>query len=955
MLAAMIAGLVFSASPVDVAVFAYDGEAHPWTQADAAWPRIHPEGLEGLNPNTLLVLPDAHVFPAASIAPLEGFVQRGGHLLAVGGPAFEHMVYRDPQGRMVAPFDYLAALPVEHALVDWAAVNAVEPRRSTSQPQVVAEFTPLADGFSATLRAVAPFGWETRGIPVTAASAEHDVIVMRVAGGERATSLVIELRERDGARWMATAPLTPEERTIGLHLSQFSYWKDNAPEGRGGPGDRPHLENLVDISVGFASSHQIVHEGAYTYTLRGLGAAKAGPGFVLASAPLLEGLSPAYKTFRGAVSSLAATPGWEGIQLTAPAEAVSPIARPRHDSSERDYVWQPHVKGLDARGIWSSTPLATTWHKNGATWTSLGWRPSDSELDAVVRGVAAMLESGRQSVPSPELLADTSVDGPCVTVKDGRFVVDGKPWFAHAINYWPLYVSGMETREYFGGWLMPATYDPEYIERDLDTLRELGVNCVSIQYIRPAEAPQLRDFIARCAKRGIKVNIYLNGAHPTSPSATDDLSSRPFMELLRAADLRGNAGVFAYDLAWEPRLGLYKERAKYDSLFEAWLTEQYGSVERAESVWKFRANRVDGKVSGPTDAQLKADGPHTAMAAAYCRFADDLISRRYGDVIRLLRTVDDTHLCGARTGYGGTGTRGVVEVMPFTLTAGAAHLDFTSPEGYGYGPENISDAAFVGQFARWAGNGKPVFWAEFGRSVWNGGEDALALQARLYEAFAEMIERSQADGWAGWWYPGGYRVDERSDYGIVAPDGSPRPSARVLQHTAPELSALEPLSGEGAETLDVHVSAHAPGLAAVVEKHSKRFALSYESGQVLNLSTPGSRSRSIECPLEGLGGIPYEAPMPAECLNAEIVTDFRNGRRTVTALNTGEAAWAAADCSLTIASASGEMALPIPQDTGRFAAVQFDLPPSAKGELRIRMKSARLDGFGQEARLLVGE
>lgn len=951
----MILGLVFSASPVDVAVFAYDGEAHPWTQADASWRRVHPEELEGLNANTLLVLPDARVFPAASIAPLEGFVQRGGHLLAVGGPAFEELVYRDPEGRMVAPTDYLAALPVEHALVDWAAVNAAEPRRGTSQPQVVAEFSPLPDGYSAKLRAVAPFGWETRGLPVTAAPADHDVIILCVAGGERATSLVIELRERDGARWMAVAPLTPEERNVGLHVSQFSFWKDNSPEGRGGPGDQPHLENLVDISVGFASSHQIVHEGAYTYILRGLGTAKAGPGFVLASAPLLEGLSPSYKTFRGAVSTLAATPGWEDIRLTPPAEAVSPIARPRHVSPERDYVWQPHVKGLDAGGTWSTTPLATTWHKNGATWTLLGWRPSDPELDSIVRAVAAMLVQGRQTASAPALLADLSVDGPCVTVKDGRFVLDGKPWFAHGINYWPLYTSGMEVKEYFSGWSMLATYEPEYIERDLLTLQQMGVNCVSVQYIRPAEAAQLRDFIARCAKYGIKVNIYLNGAHPTSPSATDDLSKRPFLELLRAADLRGNAGVFAYDLAWEPRLGLYKERAQYDALFEAWLKEQYGSVERAESVWKFPANRVDGKVSGPTDAQLKADGPHTAMAAAYCRFADDLISRRYGEVIRLLRTIDDTHLCGARTGYGGTGTRGVVEVMPFTLTAGAAHLDFVSPEGYGYGPDNIADAALVGHFARWAGNGKPVFWAEFGRSVWNGGEEALNKQAELYDSFAQMIKRSNADGWAGWWFPGGYRVDERSDFGIIAPDGTLRPAALVLQRVADDVKNLQPLALSSADTLDVCVSAHASGLAAVVAEHSKFAAEAYENNKPICISTPGTRASSTDCPFVGLGGIPYESPMPAECLNAEITTNYANGRLIVEVINTGEAAWDAKDCALAVVSGAKAERLSLAERVGRFESVEFALPETPKGTSRLRMESRRFGAFGQSAEITAGE
>jgi hypothetical protein len=940
---------------LNIAVFTYEGEAAPWSAADAAWQRVQPDALDALLATTLLVLPDARTIPAASVDPIVRFVQRGGHLLAVGGPAFEQLVYRDPQGRMVAPMDYLATLPEEHALVDWAAVNAEPPRRATSQPQVPAEFTPLPDGYSARLAVVSPFGWDTRELPVTAIPAGQDTVLVRASGGERATSLVIELRERDGARWMGVAPLTAEERTVGIHLTQFAFWKDNSPAGRGGEGDMLRLDNVAAVTLGLASSHQILPEGAYTYTVRGLGTAKAGPGFVLASAPRLEGLSPSYKTFRSRVAKLETSPGWESLNLAPPADVVSPIARPRHEAPERDYIWQPLIKGLDTNGVWTTTPLATTWHASGATWTALGWRPSDAELDAIVRKLATMLAEGRQKVAAPALLADTAVNGPCVTVQNGRFMLDGKPWFAHAINYWPLYVSGMEVEEYFSGWAMPATYEPEYIDRDLDTLQTMGVNCVSIQYVRPAEAPRLRDFIARCATRGIKVNVFLSGAHPTSPSAVDDLSKRPFMELLQAADLKGNAGVFAYDLAWEPRLGLHKERAQFDPLFETWLIEQYGSVERAEAVWKRPANRVDGKLGGPTDAELKADGPHTPMVAAYRRFTDDLISRRYGEVVRLVRTLDDTHLCGARTGYGGTGTRGAVEVMQFALTAGAAHLDFTSPEGYGYGPENIGDAAFVGMFARWAGNGKPVFWAEFGRSVWNGGEDALALQAALYESFAEMAEKTQADGWAGWWFPGGYRVDERSDFGVVAPDRVLRPSSLVLQRTAPTLKDIAPYAAFGQSPLEIRPEEHAAGLAALVDEFSERSAAAFKRGALPEVRTPGSHTLSTDCPLTGVGGMPYESPMPPQYLNADIVTEFRNGRWTVTAVNTGEAAWVAGDCALLVEGEDGEQRAPLSGKIAQFEAARFEVNAPKSGKAVLCMTAGRFGKFGQRTDIKAGD
>src|SRR5690606_35206026 len=206
--------------------------------------------------------------------------------------------------------------------------------------------------------------------------------------------------------------------------------------------------------------------------------------------------------------------------------------------------------------------------------------------------------------PTPELLP-LGNDGECIRVEDGEFRLGGERWFAHAINYWPLYVSGMEPQGYFSHWLSPMYYIPELIDQDLALLEELGVNLVSIQYTRTEEAPQLHDFLERCGRHGIKANIWILGSHPTEPSGDDDLTKRGYLDLLRAADLAGNPHVFAYDLAWEPILGREDARKKHDPLFEAWIREQYGSVERAEAVWGSPANRRDdGRVTAPSDEQL---------------------------------------------------------------------------------------------------------------------------------------------------------------------------------------------------------------------------------------------------------------------------------------------------------------------------------------------------------------
>lgn len=44
-----------------------------------------------------------------------------------------------------------------------------------------------------------------------------------------------------------------------------------------------------------------------------------------------------------------------------------------------------------------------------------------------------------------------------------------------------------------------------------------------------------------------------------------------------------------------------------------------------------------------------------------------------------------------------------------------------------------------------------------------------------------MLSKSGSDGVYFWWYPGEYRVDEKSDYGIINPDETYRPATYVIK------------------------------------------------------------------------------------------------------------------------------------------------------------------------------
>jgi hypothetical protein len=76
--------------------------------------------------------------------------------------------------------------------------------------------------------------------------------------------------------------------------------------------------------------------------------------------------------------------------------------------------------------------------------------------------------------------------------------------------------------------------------------------------------------------------------------------------------------------------------------------------------------------------------------------------------------------------------------------------------------------------------------AEVGCSVWDlnpraPAAEKLAFQGRYFEDFYRMLTESGADGVFFWWYPGGFRLGENSDFGIVNPDGTGRPATQVFR------------------------------------------------------------------------------------------------------------------------------------------------------------------------------
>ena len=505
--------------------------------------------------------------------------------------------------------------------------------------------------------------------------------------------------------------------------------------------------------------------------------------------------------------------------------------------------------------------------------------------------------------PEPRAVTDRE----WMTVTGPRLIQAGRSVFLLGINYWPLTAAGQMPGKANPYWLDPGGYDPALAEQDLERLQEAGINAVAIQYFAERQAPQLRGFVETARRHGIRVLVYLGYLQPFAP----DLAKA--RRLFDAADLRNQPGVFALDLAWEPRFGRAEERRRFDPAWRDWLVEQYGSFEHAERVIGRPLWRRGGRITGPPDAELAADGEHRAAVEVYRRFADDFLSRRYGWIVRELRRWGVRQLVTARTGFGGTGNAWVDPYLPADPAAGAAHLDFLSPVGWGLhgDADRVLEAGFVTAYARGAGGGKPVVWLGFGVSVGAQPRPAdLDLQAQVYSHALEMAVRSGAAGGFGWWYPGGWRADEQTDMGVVNPDGSWRPVVQVIRDFAHRLRGgriatppwrnREYLRGEDAR-----------GLSALRDRWGETYRRELAQGPFEDIRPAGFGRRTGELILRAAGGVPFADPAPIEGVNAEwgrIEIDGREAARKpgeelvvplqarvrLELLNTGAATWDAA-------------------------------------------------------------
>jgi hypothetical protein len=379
--------------------------------------------------------------------------------------------------------------------------------------------------------------------------------------------------------------------------------------------------------------------------------------------------------------------------------------------------------------------------------------------------------------------------------RDGGFRLRGKPWKANGVNYMPSTGIGVSSGNYFENWLGKGAYDPEAIERDLRRIKAMNLNAVSIfiyHILLPAQ--HLLDFLRRCDALGLRVNQSLRPGTPL------DFHWEQMKELIEYYHMAQSDTIFAYDLAWEPEH--QDQQNSYGPDWTAWVTNLYGSLARAQSVWGVPAVAVDdsGTLAVPPMRELAQDGPWRIRVADYRAFLDAELAQKYGQARRLTRSVDPNHAVSFRMSEAGDPTLNSDRRLPYDLYGLAHAVDIWEPEAYGrIGDWNrVREARFEVDYARLCDPILPIIWAEMGYNAWdpqhaNATPEKLEFAGAFYRDFYRMMGEAGCDGVFFWWYPGGFRFNERSDFGIINPDGTDRPVTRVIREEGPVfLKAAKP-------------------------------------------------------------------------------------------------------------------------------------------------------------------
>lgn len=487
----------------------------------------------------------------------------------------------------------------------------------------------------------------------------------------------------------------------------------------------------------------------------------------------------------------------------------------------------------------------------------------DKTLDVLTHNVIVLSQKPEDERRFADIPPDTN-----------EIFIAGQPVRFFGINYMPSCNAGMETFEEFEHYVSAFAYDPDIIENDIKRIAEIGINAVSIfmHYEPSIHSNNILHLMQLCKAYGIYVTLSLR------PHANPfDFNADEIKQMITRYSFDADDNLVGYDIAWERYVGTYEPcygnfegRKMFDSAWRGFLLRHYGSFEAASRLFGCQLPKNKrGEVISPSDDMLrKNDGAEASEAglsniklvAVYRRFIDHEVALAHIRACDFIRSIDPNHLITARSGD----ASGIPLVDPgiygYDFKATAAALDFLSPESYALSEDNDSmrQGVFTNIYSRYANKNAVVQWMEFGKSIWIGSNFvdntvSLQFQADYYRDFFDMLMMGHTSGLYAWWWAGGYRYGENSDFGIISPDGSDRPVTKVFREYAMKFLNAPPLPKP-----DYHIfidrDANADGIRSIYRNIENELFDAISHGHTVSLIDGGFGKNSANADISELDG-----------------------------------------------------------------------------------------------------
>ncbi len=464
----------------------------------------------------------------------------------------------------------------------------------------------------------------------------------------------------------------------------------------------------------------------------------------------------------------------------------------------------------------------------------------------------------------------------------------------YGVNYMPSGCIANEDGEYHEFYFSRMAYDPNIIRTDLERIADIGMNAVSVfLYHRDYKNNNnLLHFIALCQKYGIYIDL---GLRPrVTPFQFDETECKELITTLRLQDCDTIVG---YDISWERYNGTYDGsygnyfgRKSYDPAWRDYLIDHYQSFEAAEAAFGEPLPRNEaGEVIGVSDAMLRQNEAHRILIAVYRKFVDEHVRKAHDKAASILKKYDPNHIITARTGDASTIPLVDPGIYGYDYRCLAPGIDFYSPESYALSEDHeiLRQILFTNEYTRFYNPNAVVQWKEFGKSIWCGSNFTdnrigKEIQANFYRKFFDMLLLGHTGGVYAWWWAGGYRIGENSDFGVINPDGSDREVTGVLREYAPKFlmaPLLRPIEGRVA----VDRSAHPTGLKGYYRAIEQPFFAGWEQGKRISFAHDGFGKSTLDTPV-----LPFYADGAADSFIKEVAV---GETVTVTAFNPAHRVW----------------------------------------------------------------